>query len=644
MSGHTSVGEAAHLQRPGARGRGRPRADDLLPFLESLSEDAPAHGYDDLVDRAREHGATQAALARLERARGLALAVRGASVRRRRREAELVSLVDTACDLLRAPALDDTLRLIARRARMLAGMDLAYVYLLPHDGAPRAAASGGTTLLSGEARLLAEDPRLEGVVLPNGPVWTSDHTGDPLAAHSPAVDEAIRAEGLHAVLAVPVHVEGARSGGLYVAERQVHHFTPEEIALVSSLADLAAAALGDALRCERDRAERAGVERALLEARAAAEGTHRAGHAQRELLGMVLDGIGLPELLERAGRELGGPVAVHDASGAPLSRSEGSAVPDSPELERAYLRTRETGRPLPLACGTWVAPLRGPGGHLGWLLSAPQSGADPGDLLTAVAGVVSALLLTHRDRGADDDHLLDDLLDGAGTERAGRYARSLAARLNRPHVLLAARAAEPGTDPAFAVTFARRRGGLAAPGHDPVALLLPGDDPGEAARAAAAELDGILQAPVTVGAVGPVRTPEELASRYREAVHCLEALVALGGTGGGAGPRDLGFVGTLLGGGYEVPAFVEDVLGPVLDYDTRRRTDLLETMEVYFRCAESPTRAAEVLYVHPNTVSRRLERITKLLGPDWQSPDRVLELRLALRLHRTRRGLDAATA
>jgi DNA-binding PucR family transcriptional regulator len=35
-----------------------------------------------------------------------------------------------------------------------------------------------------------------------------------------------------------------------------------------------------------------------------------------------------------------------------------------------------------------------------------------------------------------------------------------------------------------------------------------------------------------------------------------------------------------------------------------------------------------------NTVAQRLERVGRLLGDDWQSPARVLEIQLALRLHR----------
>jgi DNA-binding PucR family transcriptional regulator len=36
--------------------------------------------------------------------------------------------------------------------------------------------------------------------------------------------------------------------------------------------------------------------------------------------------------------------------------------------------------------------------------------------------------------------------------------------------------------------------------------------------------------------------------------------------------------------------------------------------------------------VHANTVAQRLDRIGVLLGADWASPERALELQLALRL------------
>jgi DNA-binding PucR family transcriptional regulator len=37
--------------------------------------------------------------------------------------------------------------------------------------------------------------------------------------------------------------------------------------------------------------------------------------------------------------------------------------------------------------------------------------------------------------------------------------------------------------------------------------------------------------------------------------------------------------------------------------------------------------------VHVNTVTQRLERVGRLLGTDWSTPARALEVQLALRLH-----------
>jgi DNA-binding PucR family transcriptional regulator len=83
----------------------------------------------------------------------------------------------------------------------------------------------------------------------------------------------------------------------------------------------------------------------------------------------------------------------------------------------------------------------------------------------------------------------------------------------------------------------------------------------------------------------------------------------------------------------DVHTHVQHILGQVLDYDADRGTDLIGTMQAYFAAGQSPTRAATSLHIHPNTVQQRLDRITALLGDGWQSPDRALDVQVALRLH-----------
>jgi DNA-binding PucR family transcriptional regulator len=87
---------------------------------------------------------------------------------------------------------------------------------------------------------------------------------------------------------------------------------------------------------------------------------------------------------------------------------------------------------------------------------------------------------------------------------------------------------------------------------------------------------------------------------------------------------------------HGVDDFLAATLGPVLDYDRRRSTTLTRTLSAYFAAGGSPARAAEALLVHVNTVTQRLERLSTLLGEDWQRPDRALELQVALRLHHLR--------
>ena len=127
--------------------------------------------------------------------------------------------------------------------------------------------------------------------------------------------------------------------------------------------------------------------------------------------------------------------------------------------------------------------------------------------------------------------------------------------------------------------------------------------------------------------------PDTLAAAHAEAQRCLQALFVLGQRGQARTARELGFAGLLLGDRADVATFIESTIGPVLDYDTRRGTELVRTMSTFFGCGANLTRTKDVLHVHVNTVVQRLERISTLLGSDWQTPERALEIQLALRLH-----------
>jgi DNA-binding PucR family transcriptional regulator len=176
--------------------------------------------------------------------------------------------------------------------------------------------------------------------------------------------------------------------------------------------------------------------------------------------------------------------------------------------------------------------------------------------------------------------------------------------------------------------------GLAAVRQGHVVFILPDRRPEEAAAIVADGLKAAAGRPVTVGAAGPAAGPGAMVAGYDEARRCLEALLALGRQGERGTAADLGFVGLLLGTRTDAEGYVRSLLGPVLEYDDRKGSKLVRTLEEYFATGGNLTRTGEALHVHVNTVTQRLDRVTRLLGKGWQEPERQLEVQLALRLHK----------
>ncbi|TIC80643.1 PucR family transcriptional regulator [Nocardioides sp. GY 10113] len=75
---------------------------------------------------------------------------------------------------------------------------------------------------------------------------------------------------------------------------------------------------------------------------------------------------------------------------------------------------------------------------------------------------------------------------------------------------------------------------------------------------------------------------------------------------------------------------VQETLGPLLGLGDHQSEVLLTTLATLIRCNVSPTRTAEELYCHRNTVLYRLQQIEQLTGRDLHSARDRLLLALAL--------------
>jgi PucR family transcriptional regulator, purine catabolism regulatory protein len=83
------------------------------------------------------------------------------------------------------------------------------------------------------------------------------------------------------------------------------------------------------------------------------------------------------------------------------------------------------------------------------------------------------------------------------------------------------------------------------------------------------------------------------------------------------------------------------LIEPLLEHDRTRRSDLVLTLKTYFAAGGNASEAADLLFLHRNSMLYRLERIQKLTGLDLK--DNRVALALQLGLLATERGERDAT-
>lgn len=628
--------------------------DDAQPlhraaeYFELLLEDAAAIEYERPLVRARAGGAEAAELAELERVKLLALEVREAFAARRRRESELSALFDTAGDLAALRGVDSVLTAIVRRARRLLGTDVSYLTLNdPPRGDTYMRVTDGSVSARFQALRLPMGAGLGGLVAQTAaPYATASYFSDARFTHTHEINDGVRDEGLVAILGVPLIRGSQVIGVLFAADRTERSFDRSEVSLLGSLAAHAAIALDNARLLEETRAALDELSAASRELRAHTASVERAAAAHDRFIAVVLRGGGVEDVAAAVTETLGGAVTVLDEEGratppAPPGEDGDGILPPDPGA--ALTTARSTGRTVRDG-DWWTAAVTGGSELLGGLVLHREDELSEADQrILERAALVTALLLLIRRTASEAENrvrgqLLEELLIPTIRDPAGlrERARRLGADLDRPSAVVVARVDERSRSRAVAAAthLAATRGGLAGAHDGDVVLLLPEVEPGPAAALVRRELTAAGAGPVTAGGAGPARGPAGVAGTHAEAARCAATLVALGRSGGSASADELGFFGLLVGDGRDVHAFVEATLGPVFEYDTRRRTDLVATVQAYFDAGSSPARAAEALRVHVNTVTQRLERVGRLLGKDWTSPSRALEVQLALRLHR----------
>ncbi len=609
-------------------------------FLDLLARDAAPVEYDAPLIAARASGADTETVVALEAAKGVALQIRSELESRRRREAELTALYETASDLAALREVDDVLTAIVRRARALLQSDLAYLSLNDDE-------QGDTYMRVTDGSISADFRRvrlpmgagLGGLVAQTALPYTSaSYFEDERFRHTEGIDAAVQDEGLVSILGVPLQLGSRVIGVLYAANRTAKPFTRADTSLLTSLAAHAAIALDNARLLADTQAALAELKVAGEQLRGRTLSVERAAAAHDRLTAVVGRGGGIDEVAATVGEVLDGEVTVVDVQGTVLTSSVTGAPPDDAALE--VLRQASAATHTVDAIGLAAAPVLAgtePLGALGLHRATPLDEADR--RILERAAMVTALLLLFR-RGVADaegrvrEELLQDLLTADTPDDLRDRARTLGTDLDQPHVVaVCALTGDRSRTTQAAAHLVAGQGGLSAVHAGRLVLLLPGSDADVVARQLEAAMRSTLTDPATTGVAGPVGGPAGVVAAYGQARRVLDSLEALGRHGERAQAHELGFVGLLVGPAPDISGFVRSVVGPVLDYDAQRGTSLVETLLAFFRNGTNLARTSTDLHVHVNTVTQRLERVRVLLGDGWQEPERQLEVQLALRLN-----------
>ena len=301
------------------------------------------------------------------------------------------------------------------------------------------------------------------------------------------------------------------------------------------------------------------------------------------------------------------------------------------------------------------APLRDDRQQVGALV-AVRSGvrtfpAQHQELLQAVANQAALALRNaeHIERLTAENlvRALFEALDDGALDIAEARARAAGCDLDRPHVFIHARPVAAGDDPRSWPEVAERvetrlrtleAGALVDPGRDALRGLLPlparaqAGDVGALRELAASEGVAIGMSAARSGAGGADQS-------LRQAHDAATIARALAPEGGALAYDDLGAYR------YLVHLAIDDAphdrlceaVERLLDYDARRETQLLATLEQYLADRRVGTATARKLFIHANTLRQRLDRIEKLTGIELAKED-LLSLELAVKLVRLRRA------
>ncbi|WP_395702460.1 helix-turn-helix domain-containing protein [Aquabacterium sp.] len=646
------------MRSPPTPDSGARLAGELVRLLHA---DAPA---DDFAQRLAEAEAlddgSPAKPALVETVR-MAMAVRNRLELHQQREHGLLAVIESAQELSSRLELTAVLNAIVQRARKLLDANVAWLSIHdPARGEFHVLVTDGALSGSTSGMVARHDRGVVSVVMSSRlPFATPDYLHDKRFAHDAQLDDAFRAEGIAALVGVPLIWDNEVIGLLFVADRYHRTHGAQNLSILCTLATHAAVALKNARDFERTHAALDNAGRARAELEHHLRGIQAAADAHEQMTSLLARGATLSTLCQTVAQLLGGALLVLDEAAQVVSQGlaagyEGRLMQGyaphgerSAELHAALRQSRQLGRSVEAyrvageACR--VMPVIGGEDVLGAIALFHRGELEEVAVRTfeRSSSVIGIVLLSQermeasRSRGVAA--LLRALLSPRQDEpavlmnQAERHGMNLAQSLSLMVVVF--------DGPSAGYAARRLRGlselaGTLLDDVDGVLVLLCGATRAAevrdtvsvwARREFGARHRGVLSRPVS----GPAEVPALFAMLRR----ALAVLGRLGVQGQVVGQNEMALYSALFETHDQasLASYLEATIGALIAHDRKRSSELAATLLKYFDCNQNAKTTAQRLGIHVNTVRQRLTTIEDLLG-HWGQASRALELHIALRL------------
>ena len=505
----------------------------------------------------------------------------------------------------------DILQAIVRHARSTIGTDVGYLSLNDEDsGFTNVLATSGVVTEEFRTINMPMGSGILGIVAAtNRPAWTFDHSADPDVTHVDYVDHAVQAEGIRGILGAPIRIGGKTIGALLVGDRHPRHYTHEEIAALEVLGSITSVALENAQVIESQGESVEELTRSQIALSRHVKELQWLNDVDTQLLHVLMTNASFEELERVLATSLDAPVSLWTTEDSPI---EGPHSTFPVEFNGRVLGTIGVDKELS------DTELR---------VISHASAA-----FTSIALFAEALVdATAR---KVDDLVYAVALGNAGREEIARLRHLTGISLTSSAQLYFLGMSSDKDLPTRPQLEKLLPGRAAITHHDQHVCVLyqPERDVRKALAPLLAAHPELAVSAIGFSGVASARSAHDSAMAY------LDSAIALGLHGQLVTEDTLGTVGLIMGADpHALELLSTRTIAPLVRYDEENSTELVATAHQYLLSGHSIPQTARALFIHPNTVRQRLDRIVALMGKDWSTGQRGLDVFLALRAHTIRR-------